>query len=258
MGDIVKIFLLTKKKIMIAASCIATSSVALIMTLSNFVFPAKEYQKKLPIYNVERSEKIVSISFDAAWGNEQTEKLLNVLRENNVKTTFFLVGMWVDKYPESVKRIADEGHDIGNHSDTHPHLPKLNAEKIRNQIEECNNKVEKITGTRPILFRFPYGDYDNKSIEILEDLNMYPIQWNIDSLDWKDKKCDEMCKRIIPKLSPGSIILMHNGAKYTPDSLDTIIKNIKSEGYEIVPISQIIHKENYQINHFGTQILEVA
>ena len=258
MGDIVKIFLLTKKKIMIAASCIATSSVALIMTLSNFVFPAKEYQKKLPIYNVERSEKIVSISFDAAWGNEQTEKLLNVLRENNVKTTFFLVGMWVDKYPESVKRIADEGHDIGNHSDTHPHLPKLNAEKIRNQIEECNNKVEKITGTRPILFRFPYGDYDNKSIEILKDLNMYPIQWNIDSLDWKDKKCDEMCKRIIPKLSPGSIILMHNGAKYTPDSLDTIIKNIKSEGYEIVPISQIIHKENYQINHFGTQILEVA
>ena len=258
MGDIVKIFLLTKKKIMIAASCIATSSVALIMTLSNFVFPAKEYQKKLPIYNVERSEKIVSISFDAAWGNEQTEKLLNVLRENNVKTTFFLVGMWVDKYPESVKRIADEGHDIGNHSDTHPHLPKLNAEKIRNQIEECNNKVEKITGTRPILFRFPYGDYDNKSIEILEDLNMYPIQWNIDSLDWKDKKCDEMCKRIIPKLSPGSIILMHNGAKYTPDSLDTIIKNIKNEGYEIVPISQIIHKENYQINHFGTQILEVA
>ena len=123
-GDIVKVLFLTKKKIMIIASCLASSSAAFILTLSNLFSPAKEYQKKLPIYNVERSEKIVSISFDAAWGNEQTEKLLNVLRENNVKTTFFLVGMWVDKYPESVKSIADNGHDIGNHSDTHPHLPK--------------------------------------------------------------------------------------------------------------------------------------
>ena len=257
-GDIVKVLFLTKKKIMLIASCLASSSAAFVLTLSNLFSPAKEYQKKLPIYNVERSEKIVSISFDAAWGNEQTEKLLNVLRKNNVKTTFFLVGMWVDKYPESVKSIADNGHDIGNHSDTHPHLPKLSKEKIKSQIEDCNNKVEKITGKRPELFRFPYGDYDNKSIDVLHELNMYPIQWNIDSLDWKDKKCDEMCKRIIPKLSPGSIILMHNGAKYTPDSLDTIIKEIKNKGYEIVPISQIIHRENYKINHFGTQILEVA
>ena len=212
-------------------------------------------KKKLPIYKVNRDEKIVSISFDAAWGNEYTQTLLDVLKRYDVKTTFFLVGMWVDKFPESVKAIAEAGHDIGNHSDTHPHLPKQSAEKIKEQIENCNNKVEKLTGKRPILFRFPYGDYDNKSMEELENLNMYPIQWNIDSLDWENKKCEEMCKRIIPKLSPGSIILMHNGAKYTAESLPTIIERIQSEGYKIVPISEIIYKDNYSINTQGEQYL---
>lgn len=250
-----KVFLITRKKIILLVSCFASSLLAFLFTFSNFISPAKT-KKQLPIYNVQREEKIVSISFDAAWGNEQTQNLLDILKKKDVKTTFFLVGMWVEKYPESVKAIFDEGHDIGNHSGTHPHLPKLKEEDIKEEIESCNNKVEQITGKRPTLFRFPYGDYDNKSIKILHNLNMYPIQWNIDSLDWMDKKCDEMCKRIIPKLSPGSIILMHNGAKYTPESLDTIINKIKGEGYQIVPISQIIHKENYIINNFGTQILK--
>lgn len=248
-----KVFVLTKKKSIIILSTLASSFLALICTFANsFLFAHGE--KKLPIYSVERNDKVVSISFDAAWGNEYTQSLLDILKKNDVKATFFLVGMWVDKYPESVKAIFDAGHDIGNHSDTHPHLPKKEREEIRNQIENCNNKIEKITGKRPNLFRFPYGDYDNKCIEELENLNMYSVQWNIDSLDWKNKKCDEMCKRIIPKLVPGSIILMHNGAKYTAESLDTIINKIKSEGYKIIPISEIIHHENYFINSQGKQI----
>ena len=249
-----KVFLVTKTKIIWGLSALAASLLAFIFTFTNsFLFA--DNKKKLPIYKVSRDEKIVSISFDAAWGNEYTQTLLDVLKKYDVKTTFFLVGMWVDKFPESVKAIAEAGHDIGNHSDTHPHLPKQSAEKIKEQIENCNNKVEKLTGKRPILFRFPYGDYDNKSMEELENLNMYPIQWNIDSLDWKNKKCEEMCKRIIPKLSPGSIILMHNGAKYTAESLPTIIERIQSEGYKIVPISEIIHKDNYSINTQGEQHL---
>ena len=249
-----KIFLVTKTKIIWVLSALAASLLAFIFTFTHsFLFA--DNKKKLPIYKVNRDEKIVSISFDAAWGNEYTQTLLDVLKRYDVKTTFFLVGMWVDKFPESVKAIAEAGHDIGNHSDTHPHLPKQSAEKIKEQIENCNNKVEKLTGKRPILFRFPYGDYDNKSMEELENLNMYPIQWNIDSLDWKNKKCEEMCKRIIPKLSPGSIILMHNGAKYTAESLPTIIERIQSEGYKIVPISEIIYKDNYSINTQGEQYL---
>lgn len=245
--------MLTRKKFILILSAIATSLLALTLTMNNLSLFAKKSEKKLPIYRVKRDEKIVSISFDAAWGNEYTQSLLDTLKHHDVKTTFFLVGMWVDKYPESVKAIHDAGHDVGNHSNTHPHLPKKSNEEIRNQIEECNQKVEKITGKRPTLFRFPYGDYDNKSIDELLNLNMYPIQWDIDSLDWKDKKCDEMCKRIIPKLAPGSIILMHNGAKYTADSLGTIIEKIKEKGYKIVPISEIIHHGEYEINSQGEQ-----
>lgn len=248
-----KVFLITKKKIIWGLSALAASILAFIFTLANsFLFA--ENKKKLPIYKVNTDEKIVSISFDAAWGNEYTQSLLDTLQKYNIKTTFFLVGMWVDKFPDSVKAIAEAGHDIGNHSDNHPHLPKQSSEKIKEQIENCNNKVENLTGKKPILFRFPYGDYDNKSMTELENLNMYPVQWNIDSLDWKDKKCDEMCKRIIPKLSPGSIILMHNGAKYTAESLPTIIEKIQAEGYKIVPISEIIYKDNYTINNQGEQI----
>lgn len=248
-----KVFLVTKTKIIWGLSVLTVTLLAFVFTLSNsFLFAGNK--KKLPIYKVNREEKIVSISFDAAWGNEYTQNLLDILKKYKIKTTFFLVGMWVDKFPDSVKAISEAGHDIGNHSDTHPHLPKQNREKIKEQIENCNNKIENLTGKRPILFRFPYGDYDNKSMQELEDLNMYPIQWNIDSLDWKNKKCDEMCKRIIPKLSPGSIILMHNGAKYTAESLATIIEKIQAEGYKIVPISEIIYKDNYKVNTQGEQL----
>jgi polysaccharide deacetylase family sporulation protein PdaB len=218
-------------------------------------FPnAFQKSRKLPIYSVKREEKVVSLSFDAAWGNEQTQHLLDTLDEFEVKSTFFLVGMWVDKYPDSVKAIFNAGHDVGNHSNTHPQMPKLDDERMRNEIEECNKKIEKITKKRPILFRPPYGNYNDKLIETTNTLDMYCIQWNIDSLDWKDLKCDEMKKRIIPKLKPGSIILMHNGAKYTPESLGEIIYEIKKRGFKIVPISEIIYKENYRVEHDGMQI----
>ena len=245
---------MTKKKLALGLSIIAGSTLTFAFVIGSSFFSANN--KKLPIYRVKRDVKVVSISFDAAWGNEYTTSLLDTLKKNEVKATFFLVGMWVDKYPESVKEIYSQGHDIGNHSDTHPHLPKKNRETIRNQIENCNNKIEKITGKRPVLFRPPYGDYDNKLIEELQNLNMYTIQWDIDTLDWKDKKCDEMCEIIRKKLAPGSIILMHNGAKYTAESLDTIIKTIKNAGYNIVSISDIIYKENYVINSQGEQSLK--
>ncbi len=248
-----RVFVLTKNKFILILSALATSLLVFLFTFGNSFLFANKSKKKLPIYRVKRDEKVVSISFDAAWGNEYTQSLLDTLKKHNVKTTFFLVGTWVDQYPESIKAIFDAGHDVGNHSDTHPHLPKQSKEKIREQIENCNKKIESITGKRPHLFRFPYGDYDNKSIEEIENLHMYPIQWDIDSLDWKDKKCDEMCKRIIPKLAPGSIILLHNGAKYTAESLETIIEKIEEQGYKIVPISEIIHTGEYEINSQGEQ-----
>lgn len=247
-----KVFILNRKKLMIIVGCFITSLLSCLVGIKNTIFMAKE--RKLPIYCVDKKDKVVSISFDAAWGNEQTQTLINILAEKGVKATFFLVGFWAEKYPESVKAIHEAGHDVGNHSDTHPHLPKLSNEKITAQIDDCNKKIEAAGAPKPTLFRPPYGDYNDAVVECTNQLGMHCIQWDVDSLDWKDPSVDDMVKRIKTKIKPGSIVLMHNGAKNTPEALPKIIDMIKAEGYQIVPISEIIFKENYSIDSQGKQI----
>lgn len=246
-----KVWVINRKKLMVIVGCVITTIVGMATLSSSRIFKAEE--RKLPIYCVDKKEKVVSLSFDAAWGNEQTQTLLDILSQKGVKSTFFLVGFWAEKYPESVKAIVDAGHDVGNHSDTHPHLPKLEKDKVLAQIEDCNKKIEAAGAPRPILFRPPYGDYNNCVVESTNELQMHCIQWDVDSLDWKDPTPEDMVKRIKSKIKPGSIILMHNGAKNTPEALPKIIDAIKDEGYEIVPISQIIYKDNYSINSQGMQ-----
>ena len=250
-----KFFIITKKNLLISIGCLFIGILFATLSLRS-AFAKSSRNRKIPIYCVDKSEKIISISFDAAWGNEYTQKLLDILKEKNIKSTFFLVGSWVDKYPESVKLIHDEGHDVGNHSDSHPHLPKQLSETIKLQIENCNNKIEKITGERPILFRPPYGDYNDEVVEITNGLGMHCIQWSVDSLDWKDPTPDEMLKRIKNKVKPGSIILMHNGAKNTPSALPKILDSLISDGYKIVPISELIYHENYEVLNDGKQVLK--
>ena len=168
--------------------------------------------------------------------------------------TFFVVGSWVDKYPESVKALSDAGHQIQNHSNTHPHMPQLSKEQMRDELQSCNKKIEAITGVCPTLHRPPYGDYDNALIEANQSLSMYTIQWSVDSLDWKENATpDSICKRVISKVKNGSIVLFHNDADHTPEALPTILKCLKDEGYEFVFISDLIYKDNYEIIHDGTQ-----
>lgn len=141
-------------------------------------------QRELPIYSVEEpeDEKLVAISFDAAWGNEDTQTLIDILDSYEVPATFFVVGEWVDKYPESVKALFDAGHDVMNHSDTHPHMPQCDAGTMVSEIEACNDKVEAVTGVRPTLFRCPYGDYNDSVITTVRSLEMEPIQWDVEPL----------------------------------------------------------------------------
>ena len=213
-------------------------------------------ERLIPIYYVDTQDKVCSISFDAAWGNEQTETLLDILDENEVKTTFFLVGEWVDNYPESVKEIAKRGHDVGNHSNTHAHMSQISREEQQNEITLCNEKITAITGKEVTLFRPPYGEYDNSVVEVCNSLDMYCTQWNIDSLDWKDPTPQDMVSRIENKLCEGSIILLHNGAKNTPEALPLIIEAIKAQGYKIVPISELLPSGEYYTDHEGKMICD--
>jgi len=251
-----RIFVLTKKNI-IFYTVIFLAAISIFATRwdsSVYVFNQKG-SNPLPIYSVDKGEeKVCAISFDAAWGNEDTQELIKILDEYDVKTTFFVVGSWVDKYPDSVKALYDAGHEIMNHSNSHPHMTQISKEKMIEEIEECDKKIEAVTGQKVNLFRPPYGDYDANVIETMTGIDHYTIQWSVDSLDWKDKTPQEIYKRVTDNIHPGAIVLFHNAAKNTPAALGDILKTLKEDGYKIVPVSEIIYKDNFIIDHTGKQI----
>ncbi len=212
--------------------------------------------KLLPIYCVETDKPKVALSFDAAWGNEDLKTILKILKDNDVRATFFMTGGWMEDYPEDVKAIYEAGHDLGNHSENHKQMSTLSKEQCEMEIEEPHNKVKAITGVEMELFRAPYGDYNDNLIKTVEEMGYYCIQWDVDSLDWKDYGSEAIIQTVCEhkNLGNGSIILMHNGAKYTKTALDTVIKSLKSAGYEIVPVSELIMKKDYKMNHEGRQV----
>ncbi len=248
-----KIFTLTRRSLLVLFSCVLLGTLALSITIrtTSKAIAAASAPREIPIYCVDRDDKKVAISFDAAWGNEQTDALLQILKEKNVTATFFLVGEWVDKYPESVKKIAQMGHDVENHSDTHPYMTKLSTQELVREITNCNEKIKTLTGKSPSLLRPPYGDYNNQVVNAVKEQGMYCIQWDIDSVDWQDPTPQEMVQKITSTLQSGSIILMHNGAKNTPEALPQIIDAVRAEGYEFVPISEIILQGDYTTDHEG-------
>ncbi len=245
-----KYIIITKKHLTIAASIILAAVFAVVCSVGVYA----NSNRKLPIYCVETEKKQVALSFDAAWGNDDTEQLINILKEYDAVATFFVVGAWVDKYPESVKQLHDAGHQIMNHSNTHPNMPSLSESQKLDELNSCNKKIAAITGSVPTLFRPPYGDYDNATIDACTALNMHTIQWDVDSLDWKENATAEsIYKRVTSKVKNGSIVLFHNDADCTPAALPNILKTLKDEGYEFVFIEDLIYKENYEIKHDGTQ-----
>lgn len=251
-----RVFILTRKRLAIIGAALAVVLCMGIFRISDndVAVAANASQRSIPIYCVDTDEKKVSISFDAAWGNEQTQNLLDTLEQYKVKSTFFLVGDWVRNYPDDVKNIAKAGHDVGNHSNTHPHMTELDVGGITSEIETCNSEIEALIGKKPTLFRPPYGDYDNNVVDTVMGMGMYCVQWDVDSLDWKNLSAEEMCSRIKNNIKSGSIVLMHNGAENTPQALPMIIDCIRDLGYEIVPISELLPKGEYTTDHTGMMI----
>ena len=179
--------------------------------------------------------------------------MINILGERNIKTTFFVVGDWVDKYPESVKALSDAGHEVMNHSSKHPHMTQISKDEMIKELNDCGSKIEAVTGRKPELFRPPYGDYNNDVVGTARECGYYTIQWSVDSLDWKDLSADEIYSRVVPKAAPGAIILFHNAAKHTPEALPRILDELIAQGYEIVPISELIIRDNYKVDANGMQ-----
>lgn len=211
--------------------------------------------RELPVYNVDTEEKVLSISFDAAWGRANTEEILNILDRYDVKTTFFLVGFWAEKHPDLVQELVSRGHEIGNHSATHPHMAQLSAAQVREELRKCSDLVKSITGKPTTLFRPPYGEYNDTVVKVSREEGYECVQWNVDSLDWKNLGAEDMVKKCTKSVNPGDIVLFHNDSKYILEALPQILEYYTQAGYKIIPVSQLLLQGETWIDHAGRQHL---
>lgn len=221
-------------------------------SLANAYFNIKI--KKVPIYAVETDENKVAISFDAAWGADKTREIMDVCDSFNVKATFFLVGFWVEDYPEMTKEINSRGFEIGLHSSTHPDMTKLSKENQKLELSQNINIIKSVVGYSPKLFRPPFGAYNNALIDSCKELNLKAIQWSVDSLDWKGLSSESISERVCKLTKNGSIVLFHNNSDYIINGLKMVLSFYKEKGFSAVPVGELIYENSYTINQQGIQI----
>ena len=251
-------FVVVKKRgLLIAVLLIAillSGSIAAIVLGTRSENASARTKKLLPVYSVKTEENKVALTFDAAWGSDKTEKILDLLDMYDVHATFFLVGFWIEANPELTQEIASRGHCIGNHSEDHPHLPTLGKEEMGKQIDSVNDRLEALTGQRAVFFRPPFGDYDDTLISTLQARKMVGVQWNVDSLDWKGISGGQIAERILSRVDKGSIILCHNNSDHILEALPMVLLGLKNKGLQAVRIDELVLTEGYSIEHDGTQI----
>ncbi len=210
--------------------------------------------RRVPIYAVQTEENKLSISFDAAWGADKTSEIMDVCDSYNIKATFFLVGFWIEKYPEKVKEIHNRGFEIGIHSNTHPDMTKLSKSQIVEELSTNIKLVEDLTNEKPKLFRPPYGYYNNTLIEVCDSLGLSCIEWSVDSLDWKGLSASALAGRVCSKAKAGDIVLFHNNSNNIIPGLKMVLESFKVKDLKVVPIGELIYYDNFTINTQGIQI----
>lgn len=252
-------FLVVKRKSLIVVAALTLVFVVALAALGASGTAAVffgESTRKIPVYRVARAEdtdKVIALTFDAAWGADKTQGIIDILNEYDADATFFLVGFWIDKYEEEVKAIAEAGLEIGNHSKNHLNMPRLNEDSIREEISSVNGRIEELTGVRPTFFRAPYGDYSNRLLTVVDELDMVGIQWSIDSLDWKGVSAKEIVERVVPKAKSGDIVLFHNNSDHVLDALPLVIMGLKNKGFRFVGLSDMVATENFTVDSAGEQ-----
>lgn len=252
-------FLVVKRKSLIVVAALTLVFVVALAALGVSGTAAVffgESTRKIPVYRVARAEdtdKVIALTFDAAWGADKTQGIIDILNEYDADATFFLVGFWIDKYEEEVKAIAEAGLEIGNHSKNHLNMPRLNEDSIREEISSVNGRIEELTGVRPTFFRAPYGDYSNRLLTVVDELDMVGIQWSIDSLDWKGISAKEIVERVVPKAKSGDIVLFHNNSDHVLDALPLVIMGLKNKGFRFVGLSDMVATENFTVDSAGEQ-----
>lgn len=250
-----KIFCSKLKSItQILSLSIIAIALALVVAFTNSGTVYFGYAYRLvPIYSVETKEKKVALTFDAAWGSDKTLKILDLLKTEDVLGTFFLVGFWVESNADKVKQIYDAGFDIGTHSNTHPKMSTLSKDQMKHELETSMKLISDITGQKVSLFRPPFGDYNDSLIQVAGSLGLKTIQWDVDSLDWKGFSASEILTRVKTSVKNGSIILFHNNSDHILEAIPVVVSYLKSQGYSMVKLSQLVYQDDYYIDNNGLQ-----
>lgn len=245
-----RVFILSKKSytviILLVVFSFLFSSTAAIVKVSGGA-------KKVPIYSVKRSDTKIALTFNCAWGNDDISQILGTLEKYNVRASFFVVGTWAEKYPESVAEICNAGHEIGSHSYNHGHYLKMSRSEIADDIAKCDSIIGAIAEKAVPLVRGGYGEYNNDVLSVCESTEHTYIQWSLDSLDYKAKSADEILKRVVSKVQCGDIILMHTGTSHTAEVLDSLLFEL-CKNHDPVTVSELIYKDNFTIDPSGKQI----
>lgn len=221
------------------------AAIALLIIVSSVVY-VQANNKLKPIYEVKTDKKLLALTFDISWGTNTPMPVVEILKENNVKCTFFLSGPWVKQYPDIPKRIKEDGHEIGSHGYRHINLSNLSKTEIKDEIMKAHKNIKEVTGENANLIRTPNGDYNNQVIEAIHECNYEAIQWGTDSLDWMNPGITTIIERVSKRVHPGDIILMHasDTCKQTTEALPAVIKNLKEQGYQFVTVSELLKAES--------------
>lgn len=244
------------RTIIIVLAALAGAGIILTAVMSSFKVSAAA--RKLPIYSVSRGDNKIALTFDCAWGNSNTDLLLSLLGEADAKATFFVTGEFCDRYPDDVRKMYEAGHEIGNHSDTHPHVEGMNINDLIADTRECSRKIKMITGEEPALYRSPYGEYDDNVVSTIEGMGMKMIQWSVDSVDWQEPDPDTIINRITEGTESGSILLFHNDLENTAQALPQLLTALKQKGFTFSRVSDMVYYDSYHIDQNGTQIYDVT
>ncbi|SHF10675.1 polysaccharide deacetylase family sporulation protein PdaB [Seinonella peptonophila] len=195
------------------------------------------------IYSVKTNKKQVALTFDISWGEKRTGPILDVLKKKDLKkATFFLSSPWAESHPDLVKRITDQGYEVGSHGHRHDNYSGYSDQQVRDQVGKADTILTKLTGKKPKLIRFPNGDFDKRVLKLANQMGYTTIQWDTDSLDWMNPGTDKIISRVVEKAHPGDIILLHasDSCRQTHEALPQIIDSLKAKGYQFVTVSELL------------------
>jgi peptidoglycan-N-acetylglucosamine deacetylase len=200
----------------------------------------------IAIAGTRTDQKVVALTFDHSWGNKFTPSILDTLQRNNLKVTFFIMGPWAQKYPEVAKRMVSDGHEIASHGYRHENYGDMSPDWVREDIQKAHGLIKDVTGVDATLIRPPNGHYSQKSLKVADELGYKTIIWNVDSLDWKNPGRDVIIERVMKRIKPGAIILMHasDTPVQTAEALPILLDRIKAEGYQIVTVGDLLAKHS--------------